>query len=136
MIRDRPWTSVADKERARSGASENPPEVKPLYSVLVDSAKKYPNNVAIHYQGRDFTYAEVDDISSRFASAVLSLGMKRGDRVAILLGNVPQYVFTFFGTLKAGATVVNNNPLYKEGELEHQLNDSGAEAIVVSNSVV
>ncbi len=136
MVEDRPWTKLADQERVRAGASENPPEMKPLYAVLTDSAKKYPRNTAIHYQGRDFTFAEVDDISSRFAGALLSLGVKKGDRVAILLGNVPQYVFTFFGALKAGATVVNNNPLYKEMELEHQLNDAGAEVIVVSNSVV
>ncbi|HYB06564.1 MAG TPA: long-chain fatty acid--CoA ligase [Nitrososphaerales archaeon] len=110
--------------------------MKPLYAVLSDSARKYPNNIAIHYQGRDFTFAEVDDISSRFAGALLSLGVKRGDRVAIILGNVPQYVFAFFGTLKVGAIVVNNNPLYKEKELEHQLNDAGAEVVVVSNSVV
>jgi long-chain acyl-CoA synthetase len=120
----------------RAGVVEAPPEKKPLYAVVTESAKKYPKNIGIHYQGRNFTYSELDDLSSRFASALVSLGVKRGDRVAIFLPNTPQFVFAFFGILKAGAVVVNNNPLYKERELEHQINDSGAEVIVAPNDVV
>ena len=120
----------------RAGVVEFSPERKPLYAVVTDSAKKYPKNVSIHYQGRNFTYSELDDLSSRFASALASLGVKRGDRVAIFLPNTPQLVFAFFGILKAGAIVVNNNPLYKERELEHQMNDSGAKVIVAPNDVV
>ena len=133
---ERPWSKTAEQERARAGVTGNQPEPKPLYSVLTDSAKKYPRNVALQFQGRDFTYAQVADASARFANALASLGVKPGDRVAILLPNLPQYVFAFFGILEAGAVVVNNNPLYKERELEHQLVDSGAEVIVASNSVV
>jgi len=133
---EQPWTKFAEQERARAGVSGGSVEIKPLYSVLTDSAKKFPRNVALHFQGRNFTYSEVDRVASKFASALLSLGVKPGDRVAILLPNIPQYVFAFFGTLEAGAVVVNNNPLYKERELEHQLNDAGAEVIVASNSVV
>ena len=115
---------------------ESSPKKKPLYAVVTESAKKYPKSISIHYQGRNFTYSELDDFSSRFASALVSLGVKRGDRVAIFLPNTPQFVFAFFGILKAGAIVVNNNPLYKERELEHQINDSGAEVIVAPNDVV
>ncbi len=103
---------------------------------MTEAARRFPSNVSVHYQGRDFSYAEVDEISSRFASALGSLGMKAGDRVAIFLPNTPQFVFAFFGILKAGGIVVNNNPLYKERELEHQLNDSGSEIIVAANDVV
>jgi long-chain acyl-CoA synthetase len=90
----------------------------------------------MHYQGRDFTYAETNETSSRLATGLVSLGVKRGDRVAIFLPNTPQFVFAFFGILKAGGVVVNNNPLYKERELEHQLMDSGAEIVVASMDVV
>jgi len=90
----------------------------------------------MHYLGRDFTYSVTDQVSSRFAAALASLGVKRGDRVAIFLPNTPQFVFAFFGILKAGGIVVNNNPLYKERELERQLNDSGAEVIVASMDIV
>lgn len=96
----------------------------------------HPHNISMHYNGRDFAYSELDELSSRFASALASLGVKRGDRVGILLPNIPQFVFAFFGILKAGAIVVSNNPLYKERELEHQINDSGTEVIVAPDDVV
>ncbi len=136
MQRERPWIKFQLQEQTRAHSEEGLPEKKPLYAVVTDSAKKYPQNVSVHYQGRDFTYSELDDLSSRFASVLVSLGVKRGDRVAIFLPNTPQFVFSFFGTLKAGAIAVSNNPLYKERELEHQLNDSGAEVIVAPNDVV
>jgi long-chain acyl-CoA synthetase len=133
---EHPWTRIQTQEHERAHAEGSPPEKKPLYAVLTESAAKYPNNICVHYQGKDFTYSEVDNISSRFASALVSLGVKPGDRVAIFLPNTPQFVFAFFGILKAGAIVVNNNPLYKENELERQLNDSGATVIVASKDIV
>ena len=111
------------------------PQPRPLYSLLVDSARAKPGNRCIHYLGRDFTYAQVDEISSRFATALVSLGMKKGDRVAVFLPNVPQLVFAYFGILKAGGVVVMCNPVYKERELEFQLKDSGAEIVVASRTV-
>ncbi|MDG6985720.1 MAG: long-chain fatty acid--CoA ligase [Nitrososphaerota archaeon] len=111
------------------------PEPKPLYSLLTESAKAHPQNRCIHYQGRDFSYAQVDEISSRFAAALASLGLKKGDRVAIFLPNVPQLVFAYFGILKAGGVVVMCNPIYKERELEFQLKDSGAEIVIASRTV-
>ena len=126
-----PWLKADVGERYRLPR----PEPRPLYSLLTDSAMAHPGNRCIHYQGRDFTYAQVDGISSRFASALLSLGLKRGDRVAIFLPNTPQLVFAYFGILKAGGIVVMCNPVYKEGELEYQLKDSGAEIVVASRTV-
>jgi len=136
LQRERPWMKFQVQELTRAHAVEGSPEKKPLYAVVTESAKRYPQNVSIHYQGRNFTYSELDDLSSRFATALVSLGVRRGDRVAIFLPNAPQFVFAFFGILKAGAIAVSNNPLYKERELEHQLNDSGAEVIIAPNDVV
>jgi len=133
---ERPWTKSQLQELKRSGAGELHPEGKPLYALITDSARTHPHNISMHYNGRNFTYSELDELSSRFASAITSLGVKHGDRVAILLPNIPQFVFAFFGILKAGAVVVSNNPLYKERELEHQINDSGAEVIVAPDDIV
>ncbi len=111
------------------------PEQRPLYALLTDSAKLHPDRVCLHYQGRNFTYAQVDEISSRFASALVSLGVKKGDRVAIFMPNIPQLTFAYFGILKMGGVVVMCNPVYKERELEHQLSDSGAEVVVATRTV-
>ncbi|MDG6909505.1 MAG: long-chain fatty acid--CoA ligase [Nitrososphaerota archaeon] len=127
----RPWLKAEVGERY----SLSPPEPRPLYSLLTESAKAHPSNRCIHYQGRDFSYSQVDEISSRFASALVSLGVKKGDRVAIFLPNVPQLVFAYFGILKAGGVVVMCNPIYKERELEYQIKDSGAEIVIASRTV-
>jgi long-chain acyl-CoA synthetase len=111
------------------------PEKKPLYTLLTDSARLHPGNLCIHYQGRNFNYSEVDEISSRFASALVSLGVKKGDRVAIFMPNIPQLVFTLFGTLKLGGIAVMCNPIYKERELEFQLRDSGAKVVVATRTI-
>ncbi|HYC12595.1 MAG TPA: AMP-binding protein, partial [Nitrososphaerales archaeon] len=136
MAEDRPWTKFQRQELERAKVPMTPPQPKPLYSLLTDTAAAHEGSIAMHYLGRDFTYSMTDHTSSRFATALASLGVKRGDRVAIFLPNIPQFVFAFFGILKAGGIVVNNNPLYKERELAHQLNDSGAEVIVASMDVV
>ena len=120
-VADRPWLTAQVGERYKLPR----PETRPLYSLLTDSAKAHPGNRCLHYQGRDFSYSQVDEISSRFASALVSLGLKKGDRVAIFLPNVPQLVFAYFGTMKAGGVGVMCNPTYKERELEHQIKDSG-----------
>jgi long-chain acyl-CoA synthetase len=127
----RPWL----KTQLDGRYSVPPPEKKPLYSILSESAKLHPNNLCIHYQGRNFTYAQVDEISSRFASALVSLGVMRGGRVAIFMPNIPQLVFAYFGILKAGGVVVMCNPTYKERELEYQLKDSGAEVVIATRTV-
>jgi len=111
-------------------------EKKPLYSILTDAAAKFPEATCVHYQGRNLSYSEVDNLASRFASALLSSGVKRGDRVAIFLPNIPQFLVAYFGILKAGAVVVTCSPLYKERELEQQLRDSGSVAIVAAEDIV
>ena len=82
------------------------------------------------------SYSVVDDLSSRFAAALESLGLARGDRVALFMPNMPQFVLAYFGTLKAGGVVVPCSPLYKPKELEFQLSDSGASFLVGASDVV
>ena len=131
QLADRPWLSIKLDGRY----SIPPPEKKPLYSLLTESARLHPGKTCIHYEGRNLTYSDVDDISSRFASALATLGVKKGDRVAVFMPNVPQLVISFFGILKAGGVVVMCNPIYKERELEHQLADSGAKVVVASRTI-
>lgn len=129
---ERPWL----KSQPAEVYSQEPPEVKPVFNLLTDSALRYPSKTCVHYQGRDFSYSQIDELSSRFASALISLGVKQGDRVALFMPNIPQFVISYFGTLKAGAIAVPCNPLYKEHELEFQLRDSGAEVVVATTDVV
>ncbi|MDA4119655.1 MAG: long-chain fatty acid--CoA ligase [Thaumarchaeota archaeon] len=111
-----------------------PPQ--PLHRILSNSAKNLGSKPCLRYQGKTMTYSEVDELSSRFASGLLGLGLKRGDRVGIFSPNTPQFVISYFGILKAGGIVVPCSPLYKERELEAQLRDSGATMVVAANDVV
>ncbi len=103
---------------------------KPLHWALEEAARKYPDNTATIFMGAKLTYRELNDLANRFAAALADLGVKKGDRVSVHLPNCPQFVIAYYGTLKAGGVVVPTNPLYVEREIEHQLNDSGAETIV------
>lgn len=117
-----------------------------LHSMLVDAAQRIGANTAIHFVlkylplglsiGSRLTYRELNDASDRFAAALQQLGIHKGDRVAIMLPNVPQVAIAFFGILKAGAIVVNINPTYPSYELKHVLQDSGARAIVMLSGLI
>jgi long-chain acyl-CoA synthetase len=105
------------------------------YNSLVDlmeaSFQQYAAKVAYNFMGRDITFAQTDSLSQAFAAYLQGLGLAKGDRVAIMMPNVPQYPVAVAGILRAGYVVVNVNPLYTARELEHQLKDSGAKAIVI-----
>jgi long-chain acyl-CoA synthetase len=105
------------------------------YNSLVDlmeaSFQQYAAKVAYNFMGQDVTYAQTDSLSQAFAAYLQGLGLVKGDRVAIMMPNVPQYPVAVAGILRAGYVVVNVNPLYTARELEHQLKDSGAKAIVI-----
>lgn len=116
----------------------------PLQRFLEDSARRYPEHVAtkivLRYLlggritiGGTLTYRELNSYADRFAAALAKLGVKSGDRVAVMLPNSPQFVIAFYGALKIGAVVVNVNPTYTAHELKHQLIDAGAETIVLLN---
>ncbi len=103
-----------------------------VVAVLEEACNQYRQRPAFHSMGKTISYDEVDQLSARFASYLLNvLKLKKGDRVALMLPNVLQYPVAIFGVLRAGLTVVNTNPMYTARELKHQLNDSGAAAIVV-----
>lgn len=103
---------------------------KPLHSFLGTTAESYPKKKALHFMGKEMTFSEVYSQARKMASYLQSLGLEKGDRVAIMLPNCPQGVISYYGALMAGAVVVQTNPLYKERELEYQLNDSGATFII------
>ncbi|MBC7718210.1 MAG: long-chain-fatty-acid--CoA ligase [Chitinophagaceae bacterium] len=102
-----------------------------LVALMEESFKKNASNVAYSFMGKDVTFGETDSLSVAFGAYLQSLGLSKGDRVAIMMPNVPQYPITVAAILRAGFVVVNVNPLYTPRELEHQLKDSGAKAIVI-----
>ena len=87
----------------------------PLYQFLTDSARRFPDRAALHFYGRQLSYRRLNELTDRFAEALIGLGVRKGDRVALMLPNVPQSVIGYFGILKAGAYVVPINPLYVSG---------------------
>jgi long-chain acyl-CoA synthetase len=102
-----------------------------LVHLLEESFQKYAGLPAYSFMGKDVSYSRVDSLSQAFAAYLQGLGLVKGDRVAIMMPNVPQYPIAVAGILRAGFVVVNVNPLYTARELEHQLKDSGAKAIVI-----
>jgi len=107
----------------------------PLHEILAKTAKEHPDRAAIAYCEREITYAKLDSLSNQFAGALAALGVKKGDRVAVFLPNIPQFVIAYFGALKAGAVLTAISPLHREREVEHQLNDSEAETVVALDSL-
>lgn len=97
---------------------------------LQQTAAKYPEHTALSFLGKRMSYAELLDSAFRFANTLRKIGLRKGDRVAIMLPNCPQAVIAYYGSLMAGVIVVQTNPLYVERELEHQMNDSGALLII------
>ncbi|MBK3493509.1 long-chain-fatty-acid--CoA ligase [Viridibacillus sp. YIM B01967] len=102
----------------------------PLQQYLTRASNKAPSKIAIHFMGKDITYKELYEESLKFANYLVSIGIEKGDRVAIMLPNCPQAVIGYFGVLYAGGIVVQTNPLYTEREIEYQLKDSGAKVIL------
>jgi long-chain acyl-CoA synthetase len=109
---------------------------KPLFSILDETASKYAEKTALSYFGTRIKYKVLLELSNQFANGLTSLGLAKGSRVALILPNIPQFVFCFFGILKAGGVPVPCNPLYKEREIEFQLKDSDSEAVVLLNNAV
>ncbi|MGE7918506.1 AMP-binding protein [Viridibacillus sp. NPDC093762] len=105
-------------------------EAIPLQEYLTRASSKTPSKVAIHFMGKDITYKELYESSLKFANYLVSIGIEKGDRVAIMLPNCPQGVIGYFGVLYAGGIVVQTNPLYTEREIEFQMKDSGAKVIL------
>ncbi|HLS06651.1 MAG TPA: AMP-binding protein, partial [Bacillota bacterium] len=101
-----------------------------LHEMLIENSERFADLKALHFMGKEMTYAELYTESKKFAHYLQKLGLEKGDRVAIMLPNTPQAVVCYYGTLLAGGIVVQTNPLYTERELLYQMNDSGSEFIV------
>lgn len=110
----------------------NPNEYSSINDVLESGFSKYGPNPAFHNMGTTLSYRDIDILSRKFASYLQNeLKLNKGDRVALMMPNILQYPVALFGVLRAGLVAVNVNPLYTARELEHQLKDSGAKAIVI-----
>ncbi|RLG92438.1 MAG: long-chain fatty acid--CoA ligase [Candidatus Hecatellales archaeon] len=127
MLEQKPWFKFYPKDV--------PPKIDypriPLFGLLEEASEKYPENVALIFEGFKITYRRLKELTDRFASALHSLGVRKGDVVALFLPNVPQFVIGYYGVLKAGGVVTALSPLYKEKEVEYQLKDSEAVMVIV-----
>lgn len=103
---------------------------KPTSEYIREWAQLTPEKTALSFYGRDLTYDELNQLIDRFAWALIDMGVEKGDRVAIHMENCPQFVISYFGAHRAGAIVVPINPMFKQAELEYELNDAGAETLV------
>ena len=103
-----------------------------VVDIFTEATERFANKPAFHNLGKTISYRELDVLTQQFAAwCQHEAGLKKGDRIAIMMPNLLQYPVAVFGALRAGLVVVNTNPLYTDRELEHQLKDSGARAIVV-----
>lgn len=124
----RPWLGAYP-----SGVPEDidPSQYASLVQLMEESFTKYAARPAYSFMGKEVTFGQTDSLSRAFAAYLQGLGLVKGDRVAIMMPNVPQYPVAVAAILRAGFVVVNVNPLYTPRELEHQLKDSGSKAIVI-----
>ncbi|NBW49086.1 MAG: long-chain-fatty-acid--CoA ligase [Betaproteobacteria bacterium] len=112
-------------------ADIDPAKYSSLVALLEESFRKYESRVAYNFMGKDLSFGQTDSLSLAVAAYLQGLGLVKGDRVAIMMPNVPQYPIAVAAILRAGFVVVNVNPLYTARELEHQLKDSGSKAIII-----
>jgi long-chain acyl-CoA synthetase len=131
LAENKPWFSSWPKDVPKNLEY---PKV-PLHAILKKTAKEHPEKAAIAYFERSITYRELDSLSDQFAGALAALGVKKGDRAAIFLPNIPQFVIAYYGVFKAGAVLTAISPLHKEREVAYQLSDSEAETIVALDSL-
>ncbi|MDB5942972.1 MAG: long-chain-fatty-acid--CoA ligase-like protein [Ramlibacter sp.] len=127
-MNDRPWLSAySPGVPADIDATVYPS----LVALMEESFRKYADRPAYSFMGKELSYGQTDKLSQQLGAYLQGLGLARGDRVAIMMPNVPQYPVAVAAILRAGYIVVNVNPLYTPRELEHQLKDSGSKAIVI-----
>ena len=123
----RPWQKYYD---AGVPKSLDYPSM-PAFSILEEVAQKFPEGVCLHYRGHALTNHETNQLSDRLAAGFYKLGIRKGERVSLLMPNMAQFVLAYFAALKIGAVVVAVNPLYSPREVEHQVNNSGSVVMVV-----
>ena len=127
MSANMPWTTHYE-----SGVrpSIDIPSV-PLTQILLDSARKYPENVAIEFNQHQINFEKLIQIIYRLANGLLDIGFKKNDRIALLLPNVPHFVFSYFAALKIGAVVVPINFLFSKDYIANVLKETDPKAIIV-----
>jgi acyl-CoA synthetase (AMP-forming)/AMP-acid ligase II len=103
---------------------------RPASKYIREGATLRPEGVAVSFYGRDITYGELNQLIDNLAWGLVDLGLKRGNRVALHMDNCPQFVIAYFGVQRAGGVVVPVNPMFKQAELEHELNDAGVEMLI------
>lgn len=106
---------------------------KPLYYLLDEAASKWPDNIALDFFGKTYTYARLKEMVNRIARGLQGIGVGKGTRVGLFMPNCPQFVMAYYAILKCGGTVVNFNPLYSEKEIAHQLKDAKVEVMFTVN---
>src|SRR5688572_11475370 len=122
-----PWTRHYDPDVPLSLA---PYPTKTLVDYIRENADARPSGPAIFFKGSTISNADLDKLSDRFAASLISSGIRKGDRVALVLPNCPQFLIAEIGAWKAGATVLPLNPLYTQGELRHPLASAGVGLVV------
>ena len=108
----------------------------PYDRILSHGAERHPENVAVVFRDVSLTYRELDALTNRFARALTRLGVRKGDRVCLLTTNCSEYVIAFYAIARIGAIASPMNPSYREREIEYQLEDTGAVAIVVHSDLI
>lgn len=131
MSEFRPWLK---KYPHGVPANINTEEYATVVDLLEQAFKKYAKNTAFSCMGKSMTYEQIDRYSRDFGAYLLSRGVEPGEKVAIMMPNLLQYPIALFGALRAGLVIVNTNPLYTPREMEHQLKDSGATAIIIAEN--
>ncbi|WP_100331780.1 long-chain-fatty-acid--CoA ligase [Bacillus xiapuensis] len=122
----KPWLKQYPKEIATTLTYEK----RTVQSYLSNAAERYPKKTAIHFLGKELTFKEIYESALKLGTYLKKIGIRKGDRVAIMLPNGPQAVISYFGVLYAGGVVVPTNPLYMEREIEYQMTDSGAKVMI------
>jgi long-chain acyl-CoA synthetase len=128
LLANRPWLSSYSPGVP---ADIDPTQYVSLVQLMEEAFQKYASRPAYSFMGKEVSFAQTDSLSRALAAYLQGLGLAKGDRVAIMMPNVPQYPVAVAAILRAGYVVVNVNPLYTPRELEHQLKDSGSKAIVI-----
>ena len=111
-------------------------EPRNLAEMLAVSVKAYKKRRALYFEGKEISYIQLDESSNKLANGLRTLGLNRGDRIALMLPNIPEFVYSFFAIQKLGAVAVPFNTMYKGREILHILNDCGARAIITLSNFV
>ncbi len=126
LLRKRPWLAHYEQNVPFTMAT---PHV-PLPFLLESAARRFPRQIAVQYEGTQISYQQLDEWVNRFANGLLTLGVRKGERVMLLLPDLPQFIIAFYGALKAGAVVVLTPPQIESGELLGQLQSTKAKVLV------